>query len=132
MRDDGVEGIAGASDSLVAANSFGPGTARVGPIDDIPLRIGAVDLGVLVLGGSTPRASASQEVADSFLVGDLVARLSRCVTDALVRLRANAFATKRPIDKAAVEVVAGRRSFEELQFDQSLALVLDRHAKQIF
>ena len=102
----------------------------------IPLRIGAVDLGVLVLGGVDPRAMAGQELADSLLLGDLVSRLvldlqagvtseslawaldatdSRAVVhqatgmivaqldvgvaEALVRLRANAFATDRPIDR---------------------------------
>jgi AmiR/NasT family two-component response regulator len=117
----------------------------------IPLRIGAVDLGVLVLGGATPRDLAGQELTDSFLIGDLVSRLvldmqagvtseslawaldatdSRTVVhqatgmiaaqlnvgvaEALVRLRANAFATDRPIDQVATEVVDGRRRFEEL------------------
>ncbi len=132
---------------------FVPAAARlgVGAIYAIPLRIGAVDLGVLVLGGAIPRALAAQELADSFLIGDLVSRLvldlqvgvtseslawaldatdSRTVVhqatgmiaaqlnvgvaEALVRLRANAFATDRPIDQVAAEVVAGRRRFEEL------------------
>lgn len=123
----------------------------VSAIYAIPLRIGAVDLGVLVLGGAMPRALASQELADSLVVGELVSRLvldlqagvtseslawaldatdSRTVvhqatgmiaaqlnvsvTEALVRLRASAFATDRPIDQVATEVVAGRRRFEEL------------------
>lgn len=132
---------------------FVPAVARLGvrAIYAIPLRIGAVDLGVLVLGGATPRALTSQELADSFLLGDLVSRLvvdlqagvtseslawaldatdSRTVVhqatgmiaaqlnvgvaEALVRLRANAFAADRPIDQVATEVVAGRRRFEEL------------------
>ena len=117
----------------------------------VPLRIGAVDLGVLVLGGATPRAMASQEVADSLLLGDLISRLvldlqagvtseslawaldatdSRTVVhqatgmiaaqldvgvaEALVRLRANAFATDRPIDQVATEVITRRRRFEDL------------------
>lgn len=117
----------------------------------LPLRIGAVDLGVLVLSGTRPRTLSSQELADSLLVADLVSRLvldlqagvtseslawaldttdSRTVVhqatgmiaaqlnvgvaEALVRLRANAFATSRPIDQVATEIVAGRRRFEEL------------------
>lgn len=117
----------------------------------IPLRIGAVDLGVLVLGGAQPGAMASQELADSLLLGDLVSRLvldlqagvtseslawaldatdSRAVVhqatgmiaaqldvgvaEALVRLRANAFATDRPVDEVATDIVAGRRRFEDL------------------
>jgi hypothetical protein len=35
------------------------------------------------------------------------------VAEALVRLRAHAFATERAIDLVATEVVAGRRRFEE-------------------
>lgn len=117
----------------------------------IPLRVGAVDIGVLVLGGVTPRALDGRELADALLVGDLVsqlvldlqagvtseslawaldatdsrtvvhqatgmiaAQLNVGVAEALVRLRANAFATDRPIDEVASEVVAGRRRFEEL------------------
>jgi hypothetical protein len=132
---------------------FVPSAERLGvrAMYAIPLRIGAVELGVLVLGGATPRALTSQELADSFLLGDLVGRLvldlqagvtseslawaldgtdSRtvvhqatgmiaaqldvAVADALVRLRAKAFATGQPIDQVATEVVAGRRRFEEL------------------
>ena len=117
----------------------------------IPLRIGAVDLGVLVLGGAKPRTMTSQELTDSLLLGDLIGRLvldlqagvtseslawaldatdSRAVVhqatgmiaaqlnvgvaEALVRLRANAFATDRPIDEVATDIVAGRRRFEDL------------------
>lgn len=132
---------------------FAPAARRlgVGAIYAIPLRIGAVDLGVLVLGGATPGALAGQELADAFLIGELVshlvldlqagvtseslawaldatdsrtvvhqatgmiaAQLNVGVAEALVRLRANAFATDRPIDQVATEVVAGRRRFEEL------------------
>ena len=132
---------------------FVPAVASLGvrAMYAIPLRIGAVDLGVLVLGGANPGALASQELADSLLLGDLISRLvldlqagvtseslawaldatdSRAVVhqatgmvaaqldvgvgEALVRLRANAFATDRPIDQVATEVVAGRRRFEEL------------------
>jgi hypothetical protein len=117
----------------------------------IPLQIGAVDLGVLVLGGANPRAWSGQELADSMLVGDLIsglvldlqagvtseslawaleatdsravvhqatgmiaAQLNVGVAEALVRLRANAFATDRAIDRVATEIVAGQRRFEEL------------------
>ncbi len=132
---------------------FVPAVERlgVGAIYAIPLRIGAVDLGVLVLGGATPKVLTGQELADSLFLGDLVSRLvldlqagvtseslawaldatdSRTVVhqatgmiaaqlnvgvaEALVRLRANAFATDRPIDQVATEVVAGRRRFEQL------------------
>lgn len=132
---------------------FVPAVTRLGirAMYAIPLRIGAVDLGVLVLGGATPRAMISQELADLLLVGDLISRLcldlqagvtseslawaleatdTRAVVhqatgmiaaqlnvgvaEALVMLRANAFATDRPIDQVASEVVAGRRRFEEL------------------
>jgi hypothetical protein len=132
---------------------FVPAVARLGveAIYAIPLRIGAVDLGVLVLGSATPRALASPELADSLVLGDLISRLvidlqagvtsqslasaldatdSRTVVhqatgmiaaqlnvgvaEALIRLRANAFATDRPVDQVATEVVAGRRRFEEL------------------
>ncbi|MGA8725342.1 MAG: GAF and ANTAR domain-containing protein [Acidimicrobiales bacterium] len=131
---------------------FVPAVARlgIGSMYAIPLRIGAVDLGVLILGGSQPRAMTSQELADLLLVGDLISRLvldlqagvtseslawaleatdTRAVVhqatgmiaaqlnvgvaEALVRLRANAFATDRPIDQVASEVVAGRRRFDE-------------------
>ena len=132
---------------------FVPGVARLGirAIYAIPLQIGGVDLGVLVLGGANPRALAGQELTDSLLLGDLISRLvldlqagvtseslawaldatdSRAVVhqatgmiaaqlnvgvaEALVRLRANSFATDRPIDQVATEVVAGLRRFEEL------------------
>jgi GAF domain-containing protein len=132
---------------------FVPAVARlgVGAIYAIPLRIGAVDLGVLVLGSATPRALTSEELADSLVLGDLISRLvldlqagvaseslawaldatdSRTVVhqatgmvaaqlnvsvaEALIRLRANAFATGRPVDQVATEVVAGQRRFEEL------------------
>jgi hypothetical protein len=123
----------------------------VGAIYAIPLRIGAVDLGVLVLGSATPRALAGEELGDSLVLADLIGRLvldlqagvaseslawaldatdSRTVVhqatgmiaaqlnvsvaEALIRLRANAFATDRPIDQVATEVVAGQRRFEEL------------------
>jgi GAF domain/ANTAR domain len=131
---------------------FVPAAERLGirAMYAIPLQIGAVDLGVLVLGGAKPRAWSGQELADSLLLGDLISRLvldlqagvtseslawaldatdSRAVVhqatgmiaaqlnvgvaEALVRLRANAFATDRPIDRVATEVVAGRRRFEE-------------------
>ena len=129
---------------------FAPAAARLGvrAMYAFPLRIGAVDLGVLVFGGAN--AMADQEVADSSRLGDLISRLvldlqagvtseslawaldasdSRAVVhqatgmiaaqldvgvaEALVRLRAHAFATDRPIDLVATEVVAGRRRFEE-------------------
>jgi hypothetical protein len=123
----------------------------VGAIYAFPLRIGAVDLGVLVLGSATPRALSGEEVADSLVLADLIGRLvldlqagvaseslawaldatdSRTVVhqatgmiaaqlnvsvaEALVRLRANAFATDRPVDQVATEVVAGQRRFEDL------------------
>jgi GAF domain-containing protein len=131
---------------------FVPAVTRLGirAVYAIPLRIGAVDLGVLVLGGVDPGALAGQELADSLLLGDLISRLvldlqagvtseslawaldatdSRAVVhqatgmiaaqlnvgvaEALVRLRANAFATDCPIDQVATEVVAGGRRFEE-------------------
>jgi hypothetical protein len=44
----------------------------------------------------------------------IAAQLDVGVAEALVRLRANAFATDRPIDQVATDVVAGRRRFEEL------------------
>ncbi len=132
---------------------FVPAVARLGirAIYAIPLRIGAVDLGVLILGGARPRAVTGQELADLMVLGDLISRLvldlqagvtsesvawaleatdTRAVVhqatgmiaaqlevgvaEALVLLRANAFATDRPIDRVASEVVAGRRRFEEL------------------
>jgi hypothetical protein len=132
---------------------FAPAVARlgVGAIYAIPLRIGAVDLGVLVLGSATPRALNGEELADSLVLGDLISRLvldlqagvaseslawaldatdtrtvvhqatgmiaaqlNVSVAEALIRLRANAFATDRPIDQVATEVVAGQRRFEEL------------------
>ena len=132
---------------------FAPAVARlgVGAIYAIPLRIGAVDLGVLVLGSATPRALTSEELADSLVLGDLISRLvldlqagvaseslawaldatdtrtvvhqatgmiaaqlNVSVAEALIRLRANAFATDRPIDQVATEVVAGQRRFEEV------------------
>ncbi|HXC76494.1 MAG TPA: GAF and ANTAR domain-containing protein [Candidatus Acidoferrum sp.] len=132
---------------------FAPAVARlgVGAIYAIPLRIGAVDLGVLVLGSATPRALTSEELADSLVLGDLIGRLvldlqagvaseslawaldatdtrtvvhqatgmiaaqlNVSVAEALIRLRANAFATDRPIDQVATEVVAGQRRFEEV------------------
>jgi AmiR/NasT family two-component response regulator len=46
--------------------------------------------------------------------GMIAAQLNVGVAEALVRLRANAFATDRPIDQVATEVVTGRRRFEEL------------------
>jgi len=132
---------------------FAPAVTRlgVGAIYAVPLRIGAVDLGVLVLGSATPRALTSEELADSLVLGDLISRLvldlqagvaseslawaldatdtrtvvhqatgmiaaqlNVSVAEALIRLRANAFATDRPIDQVATEVVAGQRRFEEL------------------
>jgi hypothetical protein len=132
---------------------FAPAVARlgVGAIYAIPLRIGAVDLGVLVLGSATPRALNGEELADSLVLGDLISRLvldlqagvaseslawaldatdtrtvvhqatgmiaaqlNVSVAEALIRLRANAFATDRPIDQVATEVVAGQRRFEEV------------------
>ncbi|HUE08835.1 MAG TPA: GAF and ANTAR domain-containing protein [Acidimicrobiales bacterium] len=152
-RQRGPVLVSDLGDALSDWPQFVPAVARlgVGAIYAIPLRIGAVDLGVLVLGGARPRALAGQELADSFLIGDLVSRLvldlqagvtseslawaldatdSRTVVhqatgmiaaqlnvgvaEALVALRANAFATDRPIDQVATEVVAGRRRFEEL------------------
>ena len=131
---------------------FAPAVARLGirALYAFPLRIGAVDLGVLVLGGANARAMTSQEVADSLALADLISRLvldlqagvtseslawsldandSRAVVhqatgmiaaqldvgvaEALVRLRARSFATDRPIDEVASDVVAGRRRFEE-------------------
>jgi signal transduction protein with GAF and PtsI domain len=130
---------------------FVPAVALLGirALYAMPLRIGAVDLGVLVLGATNARAMDDQEVADSLVLADLVSRLvldlqagvmseslawsldatdSRAVVhqatgmiaaqldigvaEALVRLRANAFATDRPIDEVATDVVAGRRRFE--------------------
>ena len=132
---------------------FVPAAMRLGveAIYAIPLRIGAVDLGVLVLGASHVGALAGHQVPESLVLGDVVSRLvldlqagitseslawaldatdSRAVVhqatgmiaaqlnievaDALVRLRANAFATDHPIDEVATDVVAGRRRFEEL------------------
>jgi transcriptional regulator with GAF, ATPase, and Fis domain len=132
---------------------FVPAVVRlgIGAVYAIPLRIGAVDLGVLTLGGASPKALTSQELADLMLLGDLISRLvldlqagvaseslawalestdTRAVVhqatgmiavqlnvgvaEALVMLRANAFATDRQIDQVAAEVVAGRRRFEEL------------------
>jgi hypothetical protein len=132
---------------------FVPAAARLGiqAISAIPLQIGAVDLGVLVLGNANHWTWSGQELADSLLLGDLISRLvldlqagvtseslawaldatdSRAVVhqatgmiaaqlnvsvaEALVRLRANAFATDRSIDRVATEVVAGERRFEEL------------------
>ncbi len=132
---------------------FVPAVTRlgVGALYAIPLRIGAVDLGVLVLGRATPRALTGRELADLTVLGDLIGRLvldlqagvtseslawgldatdSRTVVhqatgmiaaqldvgvaEALVRLRAKAFSTDRPVDHVATEVVAGRRRFEEL------------------
>jgi hypothetical protein len=131
---------------------FVPAAARLGirALSALPLRIGAVDLGVLVLAGPHARVMANQEVADSLVLADLISRLvldlqagvmsetlawsldatdSRAVVhqatgmiaaqldvgvaEALVRLRANAFATDRPIDEVATDVVAGRRRFEQ-------------------
>jgi hypothetical protein len=43
----------------------------------------------------------------------IAAQLNVGVAEALVRLRANAFATDRSIDRVATEVVAGERRFEE-------------------
>ena len=114
----------------------------------MPLQIGAIDLGVVVLGGASPMAG--QELADSLRLGDLISRLvldlqagviseslawaldaadSRAVVhqatgmiaaqldvgvgEALVRLRAHAFATDRPIVEVATEVVDEQRRFEE-------------------
>lgn len=130
-----------------------PAVARlgIGAMYAIPLQIGAVDLGVLTLGGADPRALTSQELADLLVLGDLISRLvldlqagvaseslawalestdTRAVVhqasgmmavqlnvgvaEALVMLRAHAFASDRPIDQVASEVVAGRRRFEEL------------------
>jgi GAF domain-containing protein len=132
---------------------FAPAAARLGirALYAIPLRIGAVDLGVLVLGGADPRALTGRELADSLFLADLISRLvldlqagvtseavawaldatdTRAivhqatgmiaaqlnvgVAEALVRLRAKAFATDRPIDQVAGEVVADRRRFEDL------------------
>jgi GAF domain-containing protein len=132
---------------------FVPAVAQLGirAMYAIPLRIGAVDLGVLVLGGAKPRTMTSQELTDSLLLGDLIGRLvldlqagvtseslawaldatdsqavvhqatgmiaaqlNVGVAEALVRLRANAFATDRPIDEVATDIVAGRRRFEDL------------------
>ena len=132
---------------------FAPAVTRlgVGAIYAVPLRIGAVDLGVLVLGSTTPRALVGEELGDSLVLADLIGRLvldlqagvaseslawaldatdSRTVVhqatgmiaaqlnvsvaEALIRLRANAFATDRPIDQVATEVVAGQRRFEEV------------------
>jgi GAF domain-containing protein len=131
---------------------FVPAVERLGirAMYAIPLRIGAVDLGVLILGGARPRVMTKDELADLLLLGDLISRLvldlqagvtseslawaleatdTRAVVhqatgmiaaqldvgvaEALARLRANAFATDRPIDQVAAEVVAGRRRFEE-------------------
>ena len=129
---------------------FAPAVAGLGvrAMYAFPLRIGAIDLGVLVLGGA--HSLAGQDLADSLRLGDLISRLvldlqagvtseslawaldatdSRAVVhqatgmiaaqldvgvaEALVRLRAHAFATDRPIDLVATEVVAGQRRFEE-------------------
>ena len=132
---------------------FVPAALRLGvrAMFAIPLRIGAIDLGVLVLGRAIPWGMADHELTDSLRLGDLISRLvldlqagvtaqslawaldatdSRAVVhqatgmvaaqlnvgvaEALVRLRANAFATDRPIDQVATEGVAGRQRFEEL------------------
>lgn len=132
---------------------FVPAAERLGirTMYAIPLQIGAVDLGVLVLGGANPRAWSGLELADSMLLGDLIsglvldlqagvtseslawaldatdsravvhqatgmiaAQLNVGVAEALVRLRANAFATDQAIDRVATEIVAGQRRFEEL------------------
>ena len=59
-----------------------------------------------------PDATDSRAVVHQ-ATGMIAAQLNVEVTEALVRLRAKAFATDRAIDRVAREVVAGQRRFEE-------------------
>jgi len=122
----------------------------VGSVFAFPLRVGAVKLGVLVLGSPVPMPLAGRELSECLVVVGLVSRLvvdlqagitserlasaldiadTRAVVhqatgmisaqldvgvgEALVRLRAHAFAVSRPIDEVAREIVDGGRHFEE-------------------
>jgi hypothetical protein len=117
----------------------------------LPLQLGAIKLGVLVLYRSRPGVLEGEKLSAALMVADLVtdqllalqagvvseslawglevddyravvhqatgmisAQLDCAVSEALVRLRGQAFATDRPIDQVAVDVVTG-----ELRFDES-------------
>lgn len=79
-------------------------------------------IGRLVLdlqaGVTSENLASALDVADTRAVvhqatGMISAQLDVEVAEALVRLRAHAFAASRPIDEVAREVVAGQRRFDE-------------------
>ena len=117
----------------------------------LPLQLGAIKLGVLVLYRAQPGVLEGEKLSAALMVAEVVtdqllalqagvasealawglevddyravvhqatgmisAQLDCAVGDALVRLRGHAFATDRPIDQVAVDVVTG-----ELRFDES-------------
>ena len=116
----------------------------------LPLQVGAIKLGVLVLYRAEPVVLQGRELASALLVADLVAnqvldmqagvmseslawslevddyravvhqatgmisvQLECAVGEALARLRGRAFATERPIDQVAADVVRGGLRFDE-------------------
>lgn len=106
-----------------------------------PLRIGAIDLGVLELHRGTPGSMRTSQIGDVLVLADtLTSRLLRLglggefvvlrssvhqatgviaaqlgvgLDEALLRLRGHAFGSNRPIDEVAADVVANRLDFND-------------------
>jgi len=116
----------------------------------LPLQVGAIKLGVLVLYGTEPVVLEGRGLASALLVADMVAnqvldlqagivseslawglevddyravvhqatgmisvQLECGIGEALARLRGRAFASERPIDQVAADVVTGELRFDE-------------------
>jgi GAF domain-containing protein len=131
---------------------FTPALADAGirSVYAIPLQVGAVRLGVLVLYRDQPGFLEGEGLASALLVADLVtnqvldiqagvasdalawglevddyravvhqatgmisAQLDCAMSEALVRLRAKAFASEQPIELVAADVVAGQLRLDE-------------------
>lgn len=106
-----------------------------------PLRLGAIDLGVLELHRDAPGSMSTGQIRDVLVLTDaLTSRLLRLglggefvvlrtavhqatgmiaaqlgvgLDEALVRLRGHAFGSNRPIDEVAADVVANRLDFND-------------------
>ncbi|HEV7628590.1 MAG TPA: ANTAR domain-containing protein [Streptomyces sp.] len=106
-----------------------------------PLRIGAIGLGVLVLHRDSPGSMSSGQMDDVLVLADrltflllrlfldgefvvlrtavhqatglIAGQLGISLDEALVRLRAHAFGSNRPIDEVAADVVARRLDFTD-------------------
>jgi hypothetical protein len=112
--------------------------AAIHGIYALPLQVGAIKLGVLVLYRDQPGVLEGEELSAALLVAELVteslawglevddyravvhqatgmisAQLNCDVGEALVRLRGHAFGAERPIEQVAGDVVTGDLRFEE-------------------